>query len=275
MSSVVLVNETFEFSRRARSSSWKTCSHSSLPSTTASLAEAWSLMSAVLCLVPHFWHLRVWWAVSISFIFLLHTLHEVKTLSLLTVLKLVTVTSFSGFSSMCRPLTDCRVRVVGDTVVVGVVLKKVLSWQFLTLRFRSRRYWLVLMLAIRGPRQGAWRHLLNPLEHSLLSLVKFFLLIWEKLQLVFQCTHCNHCCFDLLWAHWCQKLLQLKLLLYFKRSQALAGHNVESEHQRMKPGWPQIADSKCNCCLLLQSNSLAAPVLYFVHRALNLNRMGC
>ena len=42
-------------------------------------------------------HLRMWCAVSISFTFLLHTLHEVKTSSRLTMLKLVTVTSFSGF----------------------------------------------------------------------------------------------------------------------------------------------------------------------------------
>ena len=42
-------------------------------------------------------HLRMWCAVSISFTFLLHTLHEVKASSRLTMLKLVTVTSFSGF----------------------------------------------------------------------------------------------------------------------------------------------------------------------------------
>ena len=92
----------------------------------ASLAEAWSLMLAVLCLVPQFWHLRGWCAVSISFSFLLHTLHEERTVRLLTMLKLATVTSFSGFSSMRGSLTDCKVGVVGDTVVVAVVLKKVL-----------------------------------------------------------------------------------------------------------------------------------------------------
>ena len=92
------------------------------------LAEAWSLMLAVLCLncAAVLAFKGVVCCFNIIQFLLLHTLHEVKMLSLLTMLKLATVTSFSGFSSMWGPLTDCRVRVVGDTVVVGVVLKKVL-----------------------------------------------------------------------------------------------------------------------------------------------------